>query len=103
MFIDPKKISDRLIEITGKFKNLSLFISGGLDTRTILAAGNKSWKSATTLAFSNESRELKIAEQLCNLNYVKHNKIILDIKDWSKHINKAILHSKHGYGLIVYF
>ena len=28
MFIDPK-ISDRLIEITGKFKNLSLFISGG--------------------------------------------------------------------------
>ena len=29
MFIDPKKISDRLIEITGKFKNLSLFISGG--------------------------------------------------------------------------
>ena len=62
-----------------------------------MSAGNKSWKSATTLAFSNESRELKIAEQLCNLNYVKHNKIILDIKDWSKHINKAILHSKHGY------
>ena len=97
VFIDPKKISDRLIELTGKFKDLSLFISGGLDTRTILAAGDKSWKSATTLAFSNDSRELKIAEQLCNLNYVKHNKIILDIKDWSKHINKAILHSKHGY------
>lgn len=95
--VDPHCVAIRLQALAKEYSNTGLFISGGLDTRTLLAAGGSNWPHGLTIAFSPDSRELDVAKKLCELNKTEHKVQILDIDKWTSNIETAIHHSKFGY------
>ena len=95
--INPQTVATRLKSLAKGYEGYGLFISGGLDTRSILAAGEDAWLHGTTLAFSKSSRELQVASKLCALNGTMHSTQILNIDEWRNNIDSAIYHSKFGY------
>ena len=96
-WVSPQTVATQLQSLAKGYDGCGLFISGGLDTRSILAAGEASWIQGTTLAFSKHSRELQVASKLCALNDTSHKVQTLNIDEWRNNISTAIYHSKFGY------
>ena len=78
------KISD--IDIN---ENFGLFLSGGMDSRTVLGSFKKKRPTAFTLGFS-EFGEYRVSKKITKIISNKHNLIKLDKDHFSKNFDKLI-------------
>lgn len=91
------ELAAALKSVVSELPDATLFLSGGLDTRSLLAAGSDTFSRAETIAFSESSRELKIASELCAIAGIPHEKSLFNIDGWSEILDEAVSHSKLGY------
>ena len=98
--IEPERVRIILSKILNELDRYSLLLSGGLDTRTLLAlSDSKKISNVLTLGFHNKSREIVVASQLAKLKNVEHKVVIEDFKHWISSLDKALSQSKFGYPL----
>lgn len=91
-----EELASALKSVVSKIPDATLFLSGGLDSRILLAAGSGAFTAAQTIAFDERSRELVAASELCALTDTAHRKVILNVESWMQLFDEVLRHSRLG-------
>ena len=70
-----------------------LLLSGGVDSRLVLAAASQPKLSCWTTASYNENPELGIARQIANMLNAEHHALVVDPKDTLAVLDKTVIES----------